>query len=70
MPVTVRFVRFGELFDSAELEAGVVELEYIPPDYEEPPPEDQVEPWNWGDSKLEPIQLLALLALYYVFLER
>jgi hypothetical protein len=70
MPVTVKFIRYGELFDSAELDAGYVELEYIPPDFEEPPPENEVEPWNWGDTKLEPVELAALLALYYVFLER
>ena len=70
MPVTVRFISYGDIFDSAELDAGYVELEYIPPDYEEPWPEDETEPWNWGDDKIEPAELLAILALYHAFLER
>lgn len=69
MPVTVKFIRYGDIFDSADLDAGRVELEYVPPAMDIP--EDQeTESWCWGDDKPEPSVLLWRLETYRRFLER
>ena len=49
-----RLVRSGDLFTSDELEHDEVELEEVPPSPEQDP-DDEVEPWAWGDKVMPPV---------------
>jgi hypothetical protein len=48
-----RLIRFGERFDSDELDRGEVELELPEPNPDPPPEEEQVEPWGLAESSGE-----------------
>lgn len=63
-----RLVRFGDTFDSDELEAGTVELEEVDP---EDGPEDEgeaAEPWGGWNDKPMPGRVRARLEGYQSFL--
>ena len=55
-----RLVRFGDRFDSGELERGEVELELPEPSPE--PAEEPSEPWGWTKAVTEEVR--ARLAAY------
>lgn len=56
-----RRIRSGEEFDSGDRDNLL--LEEVPPDEDQPPEAEQVEPWGWGDKPIPP-RLARALELY------
>jgi hypothetical protein len=63
-----RLVRSGEPFSSDELERGDIELELPDPAPEQPPDDEQAEPWSWHD-KVPGDRMRRVLDTYGQFLE-
>lgn len=67
----IRFVKSYERFTSDEFDARDVELEYVPPNADEPAEDEAAEPWNLDGSKPELSRCkTGVLLAYRAFLER